>query len=200
MKQAVLPHLSVALSAPSESAPEERARAPRLDFAEVFREHGEFVLRSVRRMGVPASDVEDVAQNVFLVVHRHIATYEGRGSVKAWLFAIVRRAVADHRRSKRRRPEIPTLDPPVGSVEAASEAELDRLRERALLDRALDALDDDKRAVFVLYELEQMSMAEVAAAVGCPLQTAYSRLYAARDRVKEMVLAGLKGGERGDSK
>ncbi len=197
MKQAVLESLSVA-ALPEAPAPVRAA--VRLDFGEVFREHGQFVLRTVRRMGVPPSDVEDVAQNVFLVVHRHLATYEGRGSVKAWLFAIVRRAVADHRRSKRRRPEIPTLDPPVGAVEPASEAEIDRGRERAMLDRALDALDDDKREVFVLYELEQMSMAEVAAAVGCPLQTAYSRLYAARERVKELVLSGLKGGERGNTR
>jgi RNA polymerase sigma-70 factor (ECF subfamily) len=176
------------------------ALRPALDFGEVFREHGAFVLRTVRRMGVPSSDVEDVAQNVFLVVHRHLATYEGRGSVKAWLFGIVRRAVADHRRAKRRRPEIPTLDPPAGSFEPATEADLDRARERALLDRALDSLDDDKREVFVLYELEQMPMAEVAAAVGAPLQTAYSRLYAARERIKDMILSAMKGGERGTAR
>lgn len=199
MKEASLPSLS--LGAPALPLAGNAARAAvRLDFGEVFREHGPFVLRTVRRMGVPPSDVEDVAQNVFLVVHRHLASYEGRGSVKAWLFAIVRRAVADHRRSKRRRPEIPTLDPPVGSVDPQSEADLDRARERALLDRALDALDDDKREVFVLYELEQMAMADVAAAVGCPLQTAYSRLYAGRERVKEHVLSGLKGADRGKSK
>lgn len=171
-----------------------------LDFGEVFREHGSFVLRTIRRMGVPPSDVEDVAQNVFLVVHRHLGSYEGRGSVKAWLFGIVRRAVADHRRARRRRPEIPTEEPPLGSVEPQSEAALDRARERALLDRALSVLDDDKREVFVLFELEQMSMVDVAAAVGCPLQTAYSRLYAGRERVKEVVLAASRGGKRGSAR
>jgi RNA polymerase sigma-70 factor (ECF subfamily) len=176
-------------------------KAPALDFREVFREHGAFVMRTVRRMGVPASDVEDISQNVFLVVHRHLGSYEGRGTVKGWLFGIVRRAVADHRRARRRRPEIPTGEPPAGSIEPAAEADVDRARERAMLDRALDALDDDKREVFVLFELEQMPMVEVAAAVGCPLQTAYSRLYAARERVKDVVLgAASKGGRRGPSR
>jgi RNA polymerase sigma-70 factor, ECF subfamily len=200
VKQAALPlpFAAATEALPAPAAEEEHARArPTLDFAAVFREHGAFVLRTVRRMGVPSSEVEDVAQNVFLVVHRHIGSYEGRGSVKAWLFGIVRRAVADHRRARRRRPEVPVMDPPVGAVEPQTEAALDRARERALLDRALDSLDEAKREVFVLFELEQMPMLEVAAAVGCPLQTAYSRLYAARERVKEMVLSAAKGGHRG---
>jgi RNA polymerase sigma-70 factor, ECF subfamily len=197
VKSATLAPLEIAASEPLSAS---KAAAPRLDFVEVFREHGAFVLRTVRRMGVPSCDVEDVAQNVFLVVHRHLGSYEGRGSVKAWLFGIVRRAVADHRRARRRRPEVPTLDPPVGSAPPLGEADLDRARERALLDRALDSLSDDKREVFVLYELEQMPMAEVAAAVGCPLQTAYSRLYSARERVKELVLSAARRGDRGRAK
>lgn len=201
MKEASLPSIALHAAGPLEVEVEVSRVAPRaLDFGEVFREHGAFVMRTVRRMGVPAADIEDVSQNVFLVVHRHLASYEGRGTVKAWLFGIVRRAVADHRRARRRRPEIPTQDPPLGSVEPENEAALDRARERALLDRALDVLDDDKREVFVLFELEQMPMVEVAAAVGCPLQTAYSRLYAARDRVKDVVLAASRGGKRGTAK
>ncbi|MEZ4295006.1 MAG: sigma-70 family RNA polymerase sigma factor [Polyangiaceae bacterium] len=209
MKDATLtpfsPLLSAAgvLSGGRETGPVARAveERPALDFGEVFREHGEFVLRTVRRMGVPAAEVEDIAQNVFLVVHRHLGSYEGRGSVKAWLFGIVRRAVADQRRQRRRRPEVPVMEPPDEGVEPTTEAELDRARERVLLDRALDSLDEAKREVFVLFELEQMSMAEVAAAVGCPLQTAYSRLYAARERVKESVLAAARarGGHRGNA-
>jgi RNA polymerase sigma-70 factor (ECF subfamily) len=59
---------------------------------------------------------------------------------------------------------------------------------RKVLDRILDELDDDKRAVFVLYEIEELTMAEVAEAIGCPLQTAYSRLHAAR----KLVAAGIE--------
>lgn len=199
-----LPEIAPAISVPErdERADQRPAIAPArpvLDFGAVFREHGAFVLRTVRRMGIPSSEVEDVAQNVFLVVHRHLSSYEGRGSVKAWLFGIVRRAVADHRRTKRRRPEVPVMDPEAGSVEPNTEAELDRARERALLEHALGSLDEAKREVFVLFELEQMPMVEVAAAVGCPLQTAYSRLYAARERVKEMVLSASRGGQRGSA-
>lgn len=217
MKEAIFPPMALGAASGEAARPAGRAVEARqaggaaggaaagvavcaLDFGEVFREHGSFVLRTIRRMGVPPSDVEDVAQNVFLVVHRHLGSYEGRGSVKAWLFGIVRRAVADHRRARRRRPEIPTEEPPLGSVEPQSEAALDRARERALLDRALSVLDDDKREVFVLFELEQMSMVDVAAAVGCPLQTAYSRLYAGRERVKEVVLAASRGGKRGSAR
>jgi len=73
---------------------------------------------------------------------------------------------------------------PEHAVPAEQDAELDRRRGLRWLDGALDALDDDKRAVFVLFEIEHVPMAEIAAAAGCPLPTAYARLYAARKQLE----------------
>jgi RNA polymerase sigma-70 factor (ECF subfamily) len=75
-------------------------------------------------------------------------------------------------------------------AEAGQEQSLERARARQQLDRMLDALDEDKRTVFVLYELERLPMNDVAAACGCPVQTAYSRLHAAR-RELEILIANL---------
>ena len=156
-------------------------------FERVFQEHAPYVWRALRRLGVAESDVDDVCQDVFIVVHRKLATYR-TGALRTWLYGICLRVASEHRRRPyRRREEVVDAVPDEG-VEAVQEDEVERRRALARLDRALDQLDDDKRAVFVLFELEQVPMAEVAEAAGCPLQTAYSRLYAAR-KIVEAALA-----------
>lgn len=77
--------------------------------------------------------------------------------------------------------------PPDGIISADQGEHLDQARARALLDGVLDELDEERRAVFVLFELEQLAMKDVAAAVGCPIQTAYSRLHSAREKVEAAV-------------
>lgn len=161
---------------------------------EVFREHAAFVWRALRRLGVQESDVEDVAQEVFVVVHRKLAEFEGRSSLRTWLYGICVRTASDHRKRARMKHEIVTDEPPEQTTQAGQHEALAMHQARALLDRILDELDDDKRAVFVLYEIEQVTMAEVAQAVGCPLQTAYSRLHAARKQVEESVQRIQRGG------
>jgi len=156
-------------------------------FERVFQEHAPYVWRALRRLGVAESDVDDVCQDVFIVVHRKLATYR-TGALRTWLYGICLRVASEHRRRPyRRREEVVDAVPDEG-VEAVQEDEVERRRALARLDRALDQLDDDKRAVFVLFELEQVPMAEVAEAAGCPLQTAYSRLHAAR-KIVEAALA-----------
>lgn len=156
------------------------------DFTQIYRDNAAFVWRTLRRLGVPPSDVEDVCQETFVVVHRRLADFDGR-SVKSWLFAIAQRVAADYRKRAHVRRERP-LDPvPETVVPPAQHDSLERRRAREFLQHVLDQLDDDKRAVFILYELEQMPMPEVARAVSCPLQTAYSRLHAARDHVRTQV-------------
>lgn len=160
------------------------ASASALDARQVFVDHAAFVLRVVRRMGVAPRDVEDVAQEVFVVVHRKLATFNGQSSVRTWLFGIAMRVASDHRRRAYVRREHTTDTMPTTSVEPDQVEAVRRRQLRAQLDRALDELDDDKRAVFVLFELEGMPMAEVAQSLGCPLFTAYSRLREARERVR----------------
>lgn len=154
---------------------------------QIFREYAPFTWRALRRLGVPESDVEDVCQEVFVVVHRKLGDFEGRSSLKTWIYGICARTASDYRRSGRVRREVVTDAPPEGSHEASQHDVLQMREARKALDRILDQLDDDKRSVFVLYEIEELTMAEVAEALQCPLQTAYSRLHAARKLVEAAV-------------
>ena len=160
----------------------------------LFEAHGPYVQRVLRRFGVPESDVADVAQDVFVIVCRKLDGFEGRSSLRTWLYRICARTAIDHHHRAYRRYERLT-DPP--DVPTTTETQVESLAMRRTADAvrgALDELSDDKRAVFVLYELEEMTMAEVALVVRCPLQTAFSRLYAARKHVnKALARAGWVG-------
>jgi len=155
--------------------------------AELFREHGAFVWRLLRRLGVPRADLDDLTQEVFLSVHRALETYEERNHLKAWLYRIAVREAGRHRRM---RPPPSSMD--IDDLEEASpdcpEVTAQANEARECLHRLLETLDEPRRTVFVLYEIEELTMAEVAAAVGCPLQTAYSRHNAA----KKMILAAAR--------
>jgi RNA polymerase sigma-70 factor (ECF subfamily) len=153
----------------------------------LFAQYAPLVWRVLRRLGVREADVEDVCQEVFAAVHKQLPSFERRSKPSTWIFAIaMRRAASYRRRAHHRREQLtdalaePGVPAPAeGPAEAAERREL-----RALLDRLLDALDDDKRAVFVLYEIEELEMREVVEIVGCPLQTGYSRLHAARAELR----------------
>ena len=157
------------------------AREP-ISFDAVFRQYAPYVRRTLRWLGVAAANVEDVCQEVFIVVHRRLHELDSSGSLRAWVRQICVHAAQNERRRVRRRPEhheplaeIPTPSAQHGFVE---------LREmQARLHALLEKLTDEQRTVFVLYEIEQLTMPEVASAIGCPLQTAYSRLHVARSRV-----------------
>ena len=156
---------------------------PKLDFDNVFAESSPFVWRVLGRLGVGKPDLADVCQEVFLVVHRRLADYDGRVPVRAWIYGICIRQAADHRRRLRRRRELPGEALPQPSAPASQERELELGRARARLLEVLETLDAEKREVFALYELEELPMSEVSTILGCPLQTAYSRLHAARKAV-----------------
>jgi RNA polymerase sigma-70 factor (ECF subfamily) len=153
------------------------------DFENFYREHFAFVWRTVRRLGTDAAFVEDVAQEVFVVVHRRLGEFEGRSTAKTWLYGIVRRVVADHRRTLRRKPltagggdeaEAPT------APEEGPDASAERAERVALLHRLLAGLDEAKREVFILSELEGLTLAEISEALSVNQNTVASRLRAAR--------------------
>lgn len=151
--------------------------------AELYREHFQFVWRSLRRLGVRESSVEDALQDVFLVAHRKLATFEGRSSHRVWLFAIAIRVAAEHRRRNGR-----LLLDPDASLSTAHPDGTFELRQRAqLLDRLLATMSDDQRAVFVMSEIEQFSAPEIAEALGEKLNTVYSRLRLARERFERAL-------------
>ena len=153
---------------------------PTPSFDELYESELPFVWRTLRAFGVPEDRVEDAAQDAFVVVHRKLDEFEGRASIRTWLFAIVRRVAQDYRRRARRKggdaqlPQDVSDDAP-GPREAAERSEAARL-----VVELIDTLDEDKRAVFVLVELEQMTVPQAAQALSINVNTAYSRLRAAR--------------------
>ena len=179
-------------------SPDPRADAGReaLELTSLFQEHAPYVWRALRRLGVAEADADDACQDVFVVVHRRLASFHGGSSVRTWLYGICLRVASEYRRRPHRRREDVVEAVPDEGVAASQEEDLERRRALALLDRALDALDDDKRAVFVLFELEEVPMTEVAEVARGPLQTAYSRLYAARKIVEATLARGLARRDR----
>jgi len=167
------------------------------DFRSNFQAHAPFVHRILRRLGVPRADRDDLLQEVFFIVHRKLHEYDGRASFRAWLYGICVRTVSTYRRSARvRRQESREYgDVEERESEAALDPELTAESRRACaeLEALLGRLDDEKRTVFVLYEMEELPMIEVAQAVGCPLQTAYSRLHAARKAMRMLVTRSRLG-------
>ncbi|MDF3070375.1 MAG: polymerase sigma factor RpoE [Polyangiaceae bacterium] len=160
-------------------------RAPVPNLRTVFDEHARYVIRTLRHFGVKEADVEDVAQEVFVTVHRKLPEFEGRSKLRTWLYSICLRVASDYRRRAYVVRERPTSSPPVDDGERSGAEPDATLESRAFVQKLLEALDDDKRAVLVLYEIEGLTMREVAEVIGCPLQTAYSRLHAARDLLRE---------------
>jgi RNA polymerase sigma-70 factor, ECF subfamily len=156
--------------------------------AGLFREYGAFAWRVLRRMGVAERDADDVCQEVFVTVHRRLASFEGRSSPRTWLYGICVRTASEYRKRAVNRHEVAADRPPEPTVDANQEDHAALREARATLDRILDGLDEDKRAVFVLYEIEELPMTDVATVVGCPLQTAYSRLHSARRDVDAALL------------
>jgi RNA polymerase sigma-70 factor (ECF subfamily) len=164
------------------------AAQSQVTFEAAYRACFAFVYRNAKRLGVRDSSVDDVVQEVFLVVHRRLAEYDDRLSLRGWIYGILSHVVRSYRRTLRRR-ELPIVERDSESLCAAAPAgppalEPARLAEHheavRLLMRILDRLDDDKREVLVLSELEQMTVPEIAGALGANLNTIYSRLSAAK--------------------
>jgi RNA polymerase sigma-70 factor (ECF subfamily) len=169
-------------------------------FHALYRQQFDFVFRNLRRLGVPPAQVDDALQDVFLVVLRHLDKYEAGSRSKAWLFAIALRVASNYRRSKRRRDNhINGSAFDVDGFSASSEhSPFDRAATAqavGLLRTFLDSIDDDKRSVFIMTELEQMSAPEIAAALRVNLNTVYARIRAAR---REFARAVARLGENGN--
>jgi RNA polymerase sigma-70 factor, ECF subfamily len=166
---------------------------PRPTFAELYESYFAFVWRTARRLGTPEANLDDVVQEIFMVAYRRQEDFEGRSSAKTWLYGIVFNIVRAHRRELRaHHPHALLAEPPADPDLLADGA--DRPDERVaksqaarFIERFLDSLDDDRRDVFVLAELEQLSAPEIAAALGVPLNTVYSRLRLARIEFSKAV-------------
>jgi RNA polymerase sigma-70 factor (ECF subfamily) len=158
--------------------------------ADIYRQHFPFVWRMMRRLGVPDGHVEDAVQDVFIVVHRRLADFQGRSSVRSWLAGIVRRVAHDHRRLGNRKPALGQAQSDrapddLSADHPSPEETMINTEAVRILHELLDRLDDDKREVFILAELEQWSIAEIAEATGVKINTASSRLRLAREAFEE---------------
>lgn len=187
----------MAMLAPALSSadPVDRPAVPAFDA--VYEAHVGFVWRVLRTFGVPPAQLEDAVQDVFLVVHRRLAEWQGRASITTWLFAISRKIASTHRRRAGKRTEALTdalvdrIDDDRGRA-GDPFAEAARAQAAATVMAILDQLDDDKRMVFALVELEQLSVPEVARMLELNLNTAYSRLRLARQAFEAAVKAKVE--------
>jgi RNA polymerase sigma-70 factor, ECF subfamily len=153
------------------------ARAEHTAFERVYDEHFAFVWRTLRLLGVAEAALEDVTQDVFAVVSNKLPDFAGRSSLRTWVFAIVQRIAANHRRSHRRKikPLVPLSDALVGN-EPTPHAHAEALEAAQTIERYCETLDAERRALFVLALLEEVPAPEIARALGVPTNTIYSRV------------------------
>ncbi|MFO0739429.1 MAG: sigma-70 family RNA polymerase sigma factor [Labilithrix sp.] len=160
-------------------------------FDDVYRDHFAFVWRSAKRLGVREASLDDVVQEVFVIVHRRLAEFEARSSLKTWLFGITLRVARDHRRSvarKNREGDGGQIDPDtLRSTTPGPSENIERSEAVRLLHALLDEMDDERREIFVMAELEQMTMPDIASTLGLNVNTAYARLRVARQAFEEGV-------------
>lgn len=162
-----------------ESVPS-RPHSGTVDFRTIFEEELEYVWNSLRRLGVPPRDIEDVAHDVFLQVFRRLDLYQPERPIRPWLFGFAFRVASDYRRLARNRLEIPNvLTEPFDTAPNALD-QLVNAEAFCLAQALLESIDLAPRAVFILHELDECPIPEVAQVLGIPIPTAYSRLRLAR--------------------
>jgi RNA polymerase sigma-70 factor (ECF subfamily) len=152
------------------------------EFRALFDAHGVYVMKSLRRLGVRPGDVEDLTHEVFLTVLRKWDTYDATRPPRPWLFAFALRMASAYRQSAYvRREGFETTERADRGKAASAESLLVERQESALVYRALEALDYDKRVVFTMFELDERTAADIAAELDIPQNTVFSRLRAARE-------------------
>lgn len=160
-----------------------------MDSAELFRRHAPFVARFILRMGAPRADLDDLMQEVFLIAHRNGGYDPGPAKPTTYLASIAFRLVHTERRKRKVRAFVQSDDEQVSRASGTSNPEQAAVHRQDLekLSKALATLDDDKRAVFILADVQGESIVSIAAGLGIPTDTAHSRLRAARRLFKEAV-------------
>jgi RNA polymerase sigma-70 factor, ECF subfamily len=147
--------------------------------AALYDAHADGVWKSLHRLGVRAADVPDLLQEVFFVLHRRRDELDPSRPIEPLLWGIALGLARNYRRRAFRRLEV-AGDTDAGPAASDPEADLIAARQRRSAERALDELEPEKRAVFVMFELEGLSGQAIASALGVPVGTVHSRLHAAR--------------------
>lgn len=167
------------------ASPSPACRGPTLE--EIYLEHATFCWRTVRYLGVPAADAEDVVHEVFIIVQRRLSEFDPNYPMKSWIAGITRRVVMHHHRGTSRRDHRHAkVESPNDDLPAPDEIVAQR-QAAALLQSFLDSLEPEKREVFVLGELEGFAGAEIAEVVGRNVNTIYSCLRTVRQAFQKWV-------------
>jgi len=159
---------------------EQSVATTKVDFRGLFDANVGYVAASLRRLGISAGDTDDLVSEVFVRVHRDLANYDEQRPVRPWLFAFAARVASEYRRRARHRREVIGEVADVPSTGPLPDRDLEHSDTKRLVNEALEALDIDKRAVFVLHDLDDTPVPEIARVLGIAEGTAYSRLRAAR--------------------
>jgi len=157
--------------------------ARELGAEDVYEQHADFVWRTLQHLGVRDADLEDLGQEVFVTVHRRLSTFDGRSKLTTWLFGICLNLVLRHRRRAYFRFELSHAEPPECVDPHTPEGRYAGEEARARLEQLLDKLSPERRATFLLFEVEGASCEEIAELTGVPVGTVYSRLHLARKQV-----------------
>jgi RNA polymerase sigma factor (sigma-70 family) len=171
-----------------------------LHFETVYRENFTFVYRMARHLGAPNGLLEDVSQDVFAAVSRKLESYDGRVSVRSWLYGFVRRVVADHRRRRiRKESKVHSLTEAnaleqIEDVTQAPMAAAENSQAFRRLGEILQTLSPEKREAFLLFEVEGLTAPEIAEMTQSNLEAVYGRLRNAREEVS--VLYSERYGRR----
>lgn len=174
------------------------------EFPEIYKTYFGFVWSCTRRMGVRENELDDVVQEIFIVIHGKIATLAQPGSLRSWIYGIIRRTVSTYHRARRAKvasTEALTSEPEMQYPQQPSPQELAEQSDQVkMLWSLLAKLDPPKREVFVLAELDELTVPEIASAIEVPVNTVYSRLRTARQEL-ETALARhhAQAGQRGRS-
>ena len=162
---------------------------PAVDFDTAYVQNFDFACRSLRLLGVAPHSLEDAAQDVFGIVSRKLDEFAGEASLRTWIFAIVQRVAANHRRTQRRkqRPLQPFVEEPATGNDASPEAHLEAARAAAKIEAFCEGLDEGHRAVFVLGLIEEVPAREIALLLGIPMFTVYSRIRSLRARLERFL-------------
>jgi RNA polymerase sigma-70 factor (ECF subfamily) len=172
------------------SLPSSEATAER-DCLGAFGQEFDYLCRTLRRLGVPEADVEDLGHEVFLVLQRRWEDYDPSRPLRPYLFGIAFRVASAHHR--RRIREVPTDALEVEDPGALPDQSLQAKEARAIVLRALERLPLARRAVFIMHDLDEVPMRGVAAVLSIPTFTAYSRLRKARKEFEAAVGLIRKG-------
>jgi RNA polymerase sigma-70 factor (ECF subfamily) len=182
---------SAARDASSDVEPGQIRRAEVPEFSEIYKRYFTFVWSCARRLGVSEHETDDVVQEAFIVIYARLRSLEQPDSLRSWIYGIVRRTISTFHRAKRAKVASAaalTSEPEMHYPQPPSPQELAEQSDQArLLWSLLERLDPLKREVFVLVELEEMTVPEIASAIEVPLNTVYSRLRAARQEVEDAL-------------